>query len=345
MIRHPLLLSVAALDLLCLAALAAAGAAVLPVLVRWRPGAADRKQLSAERRAEAGVLIVRIAGASLTFSTLLLIVGISLVLPEAVPGAMCGTGVLQAVGPLGARAIFFRLLALLGLSFWSLLEDLNRSKPEAVLTETTARVLAAVSPLVLLAVWDSARAMWAIDFGQAVDCCATVYDPVYGGSPGPRALSDRFWLLVFSASTVFLGAAAIGVRRTAHRVRRRWSWSLAVLTLFWVLSAAGGLVNVFSAYIFGVLAHDCPWCLFLPEHAMVGFVQFGTLAMAAREGLRTPAASFAAAAYPSLAGPAADRIRTAAGRILVSMTVFLLFSAGPALWWRLRFGVWISGFS
>jgi hypothetical protein len=336
---------VAALDLLCLAALVAAMAAMFPVLVRWRPGAADRQQLSAERSAEAGVLIVRIAGAALALSTLLLIVGISLVLPDAVPGAMCGTGVLQAAGPLGARAIFFRLLALFGLSVWSLLEDLNRSKPEAVLTETTARVLAAVLPLVLLAVWDSVRAMWGIDFGQAVDCCATVYDPVYTASTGKDTLSDRFWVIVFSAATVLLGAAALGARHSAHRIRRRWSWPLAVLTLFWVLSAAAGLVNVFSAYIFGVLAHDCPWCLFLPEHGMVGFVQFGTLALAAREGLRAPAVSFAAAAHPPLVGPSADRIRTAAGRILGSMTVFLLFSAGPAVLWRLRYGVWISGFS
>ncbi|MCF8053172.1 MAG: hypothetical protein K9L59_18195 [Desulfobacterales bacterium] len=343
MIRHPLMLSVAALDLLCLAALAAAVVAVFPVLVRWQPGAADSKQLAAERGAEAGVLLVRFSGAALALSTLLLIVGFSLVLPDAVPGAMCGTGVLQAAGPLGSRAIFFRLLALLGLSTWSLLEDLNRIKPEAVLTETTARVFAAISPLALLAVWYTARAMWGIDFGRPVDCCATVYDPVYAASTGTGVLSDRFWMLAFSAATLLLGAAALGVRRTDHRIRRRWSWPLGVLTLFWVTAAAGALVNVFSAYIFGVLAHDCPWCLFLPEHGMVGFLQFGALAVAAREGIPAPAASFAAFAHPLLAGPAADRIRTAAGRILLSMAVFLVFSAGPALLWRLRHGVWISG--
>ncbi len=343
MIRHPLLLSVAAMDLLCLAALFAAVAAVFPVLVRWRPGDADRKQLSAERRAEAGALAVRFAAVVLMLSTLVLIAGISLILPGAVPGAMCGTGVLQAAGPLCARALFFRLLALLGLTVWGFFENLNRSVPEAPLTETTARVLAAVSPLVLLAAWDSARAMWGIDFGQPVDCCATVYDPVYSASGGSGAFSDRFWVVGFSACTLLLAAVSFGVRRSAHRNRRRWSLPLAVLTLFWVLYAGGALVNVFSAYIFGVLAHDCPWCLFLPEHGMVGFVQFGALAMAAREGIPAPAASLAAIAHPRLAGPAADRIRTAAGRILLSMAVFLLFSAGPALLWRLRHGVWISG--
>jgi hypothetical protein len=342
MIRHPLLLSVAALDLLCLAALLTAVAAVFPVLVQWRPGAADRKQLAAERHAEAGALAVRFAAWVLLLSTLVLVAGISLILPGAVPGAMCGTGVLQAAGPLCARALFFRLLALLGLTVWGLLENLNRSVPEAPLTETAARVLAAVSPLVLLAAWDSARAMWGIDFGRPVDCCATVYDPVYSTSGGSEPVSDRFWVVGFSACTLLLAAAALGVRRSAHRTRRRWSWPLAVLTLFWVLSSGGALVNVFSAYIFGVLAHDCPWCLFLPEHGTVGFIQFGALAMAAREGISAPAASFVAA-YPTLAGPAADRIKKASGRILFAMAVFLLFSLGPALLWRLRFGVWISG--
>ena len=118
---------------------------------------------------------------------------------------------------------------------------------------------------------------------------------------------------------------------------------LAVLVFFWMPAAAVSLVHVFSSAIFGVLAHPCPWCLFLPEHGMVGFVLFGAMAVAVREGLLAPVAAWTVRVDDALRTPAADRISKAAGRVLGSLAVFLLFSVGPTLLWRIRYGVWISG--
>ena len=161
MIGHPILISVAAVDLLTLAALAASLFAVFPVSVRWEPGSADRAQLMLERRAEAGTMAAYATTICLLLSTVLLVAAFSLVLPRTIPGAMCGTGVLQAAGDAGARALGFRLLALLCLSAWQLLEGLNSSRPDAPLTETGVRVLLASSPVVLLGIAETQRALQA----------------------------------------------------------------------------------------------------------------------------------------------------------------------------------------
>jgi hypothetical protein len=344
MIGHPLLLSVAAVDFVTLTALLAALWALFPIAVRWAPGSADRGQLALERRAEAGAFAVRIAAASLLASTLLLTAAFALALPRTVSGAMCGTGVMQAMGGAGYRAIGFRLFALLCLSAWQMVEGLNHSQPEAPLTEAGVRIFLAAAPAVLLALMDTVRALSALDTGIVVDCCAAVYDPVVsaGRSVFVGGVADRLWVVAFALLSVLVGAAAVSVKRAAS-LPRVSTWLLAAAALLWTPAAAISLVRVFSASIFGVLAHPCPWCLFLPEHGMVGFVQFGALAVAAREGIVAPVALWAADRDGTIRSAAADRLSKAAGRLLCSLAVFLVATVGPALLWRVRHGVWIWG--
>jgi hypothetical protein len=342
MIDHPLLLSVTAVDLLTLVFLTASLFAVFPVSVRWQPGSASGAQLALERRVEMGAFAAHIAAVCLLLSTLLLVAAVALSLPRTIPGAMCGTGVLQALGAPGGRALGFRFLALLCLSVWQLLEGLNGSRPEASLTETGVRVLLASSPAALLAVAETQRALWGLDFGIPVDCCAVVYDPVAGsgGSPIGAGAAAPVWAGVFLVLSVVLAAAAKAMRRKP--LRRFTVWMTAAATLLWVPVGAVTLIHFFSSAIFGVLAHPCPWCLFLPEHGMVGFFQFGALAVAAREGLLAPVALWASG-DEDIAPAAAARLRKAGGRILAAEAAFLLVAAGPTLLWRLQHGVWISG--
>jgi hypothetical protein len=240
------------------------------------------------------------------------------------------------------RAFGFRFLALLCLSVWQLLEGLNRSRPESPLTDTGARIFLASAPAVVLAVAETQRALWGLDFGIPVDCCAVIYDPVAGavGSQIGAGAAGPLWAGVFGILSVLLGGAAAALRRWP--LRRSLAWLTAGAALLWVPAAAVSLLHFFSPAIFGVLAHPCPWCLFLPEHAMVGFVHFGALAVAAREGLLAPVALWAAG--DGDLAPAADRrLHKAGGRVLAAEGVFLLFAVGPTLLWRLQHGVWISG--
>jgi hypothetical protein len=75
---------------------------------------------------------------------------------------------------------------------------------------------------------------------------------------------------------------------------------------------------------------------------MVGYPLFGALIVIALE-------TIVVLWLPLLSRPAAEltavveqRIRKASLRILGSTVVFLLLSALPALYWRLRYGVWLN---
>ena len=79
----------------------------LDVLLEWAPERTDRAQLRRERHAESMALLLRWSTACLLVAALLGIVGIAMAWHPLVPGAMCGTGVLQAMGAMGRRAMIF----------------------------------------------------------------------------------------------------------------------------------------------------------------------------------------------------------------------------------------------
>ena len=122
-----------------------------------------------------------------------------------------------------------------------------------------------------------------------------------------------------------------------------WSggWLLAGA---WLPIAAVALVRVWAAYHYGVLHHYCPWCLFLPEHHMIGFPVWIAWLVVAYEA---PAALVLSLPFirklPGVSLPADVGARQAARNMLMAVVFFVLLAVGPAIWWRLHFGMWLNG--
>ena len=110
MIWHPLLIAVIVGDLLSLLLWLGAAGIAFQIVIKWVPQSAEREQIQLERRAETARLYGKFSFTVFFFSSTLLIIGISNVLPEIVPGAMCGTGVLQAPMALEARRSYIVFL-------------------------------------------------------------------------------------------------------------------------------------------------------------------------------------------------------------------------------------------
>jgi hypothetical protein len=327
MTRHPLLMGIAVMDGLALLLLIAAALTALRILAGWAPGSADRRQIELETAAEGAALHARIAFGFFAVSTVLLIAAIANALPPIVPGAMCGTGVLQATDGRGGRALLFRLLGLAALYLWRTTEDVNRSQPESPLAVPQARVLLLALPAVFLGAVDTVRAAGVLSSHGPVSCCAVIYDRVRSATGAGRTagLPDGVWVWAFVvAGLLLLGAA--GWAAAKRRPSMTSACLPAVASILWVPVAGIALVRVLAAYHYGVLHHHCPWCLFLPDHYGVGYPLFGALAVAVLEG---PAAWVAAG-------------RRAGRRIIAAVILFFLLSAGPAILWRLRFGVWMG---
>jgi hypothetical protein len=344
MIQHPLAVIVLAADAIGTAAVLSAAGTGMSVLAGWRPQSADSSQLRLEARAESASMRTRFGLWALSLSSLLLVVGITGVLPQTVPGAMCGTGVLQAMDGHGGRALAFRLLGLGTLFVWRVLDRLDRGHPEAPLAVPLARTLLLSIPFLLLAWIDTVGAFRALNTSGAVDCCAAVYDR-FGSleeAVHTAGLPDAAWL----GLAAFLGlglatAAAAALRRKDGPGPAITAW-VAALAVLWSPAAVVALVRVLAAYHYEVLQHHCPWCLFLPEHRCVGFLLFGLMAVVLFEGVTSCVAAGIAGRFPCTVRAAQKRARSACRRLIFSLAAFTAAAGLPALVWRLRFGVWMG---
>ena len=343
MILHPLLFAVVVGDLLSLLLWLGAAVTAFQVVIKWVPQSAEREQIQLERRVETAGLSARFSFAVFFLSTTLLIIGITNVLPEIVPGAMCGTGVLQATDGLGGRALIYRFFVFFIMGLWFTSEKLNLSRPNAPLTKYNSRVLLLALPFFFLAVITTFIGFLNIDSHQPVNCCAVVYDQFSNLTAARKiaGIPNTFWVWTFWTLTVVMLLFAVWSQRTKRTNGDKASGSLAVISVIWVPIAAITLVRVYAAYFYQVLHHHCPWCLFLPEHKFVGVPLFGVLFIITLEGPISYLAAKTAANYPDLLTRARIRSRLAGLRLLLAAIAYTGMVGLPAIYWRLLYGVWL----
>ncbi len=314
----------------------------LDLVLYWTPASSDIEQLRRERRAETAILLGHWALGCLAVAAMLSLVGIAVVWPRMVPGAMCGTGVLQAMGANGNRAMIFWSITLIVLYGWRTIESLDSHHPEGHLTRTGARVMISAAPFFILAVFFSWQALMRIENVPPVSCCAAVYDQVLNGAPDSAAMKRlgpvSLWFSL-AGSALLLALAVF-----SYRCPDRGSGALqCTIALLWSIGATVSVKQVWSAYYYQVLSHPCLWCLFLPDYFGTGFIIFGCMAVVVLENVALWLANRTRMCHPTLAGPSAMRMRRAAGRTIMALITFTIFTAGPAIAWRLRTGVWLDG--
>ena len=344
MTRHPLLLAVFTTDILTVLLLLAATATAVRIALHWNPQDTGAEQLRLQTQSETATLAVAWAFGLQLLATATLIYGMTNILPGMVPGAMCGTGVLQAMQSGGPRMLIYRLAGLAILWIWWRIEHVNQSQPEAPLVPANARIVLLALPVFALALHAAWQAALAMDFQQPVDCCAVIYDQFHSPGEARRTLGagHTVWLTAFGVLTVALVASAVAAWKTPGR---RWPHLLlAALAMAWLPIAGIALARVLAAYHYGVLHHHCPWCLFLPEHHLAGFPIWAAWIVVAMEAPAALALSLIAARQaPPAQTSACHQAGLAARNTLLAVLIFLCLTVGPALWWRLRFGMWLTG--
>jgi hypothetical protein len=147
---------------------------------------------------------------------------------------------------------------------------------------------------------------------------------------------------VFLVLSGLLLAVSLTTWYSRAQINERLAVPLAGLGLLWTGAAVVALVEVLAAYHYGVLHHDCPWCLLLPEHRGVGFVCYTALLVVFVESACIPVLSGIRRQERSLSHAVTERIRSAAGRVVLACVLFEVLSLAPPLIWRLRFGVWMG---
>ena len=342
---HPALLAVIVVDVLGALVLALASIGAVRVTLGWKCGEATRAQLSLERASEEVSALARLGLVLLASGGVLLIIVVNHVLPAIVPGAMCGVGALQAM-PGGQLALWVRGMALGALWIWAVVDALNRSAPIAPLATAATRALLVSAPVAFVAAWQTAQALLHVDVQQPVSCCAAVYDLAKVGETGGGAAVAGPWhavVAVMGLVAVVMGAVVMR-RRASHALPPAWAtvvWGAVVVA--WTGLAAWVLVDVAGPYLYGVLGHRCPLCFFLPHHFGVGYGLYGALAVVVAGALAIGTSVVTGTRCEAVEERARGMVRRSVVAVLVGAVVFLVLAGGPALYWRVQFGVWIGG--
>lgn len=316
---------------------------VIAVLPRWRPGEGDADQLRNERRMEAVDFYGRWVLALQAAAAVLLVAGISNVWPAYVPGAMCGTGVLQAMGITGKQSLIYSIGVVGVLYGWRVLQRLEAFHSRGMLTVRNARFFLLAAPLMVLQGIAWADAVASAGGSPPVNCCAVVYARAGGEVSGAIAGTDNglWWTLI-----CLIGALALagwgGWQWRRSRTASRWVIAVvAAGTCGWLWTSLVALKTGVAPHIYQVLAHPCPWCLFLPEHGAVGYVYFGLLAWIAANSMTVGVVGMTATPVSELAAAVARLCRRAGFRLMTGAVVFAAAVVWPVVWWRLRFGAWL----
>jgi hypothetical protein len=345
MFWHPLLLAILSAQFMALLLMLAACPTWVNTSLNWHPLVADPGQLSLEAKAEGASILGRGAFWLSLFSAGLLVFGIANIFHEDIPGAMCGTGVCQAMSSNGsARLLLYTGLLLLLLTLWVELDKLNRMLAEMSLTQTSGRLFLAIPVVAVLTVKQTWQAFSGIRPHQPVDCCAVVYDQFSTVEQATRffGLGDHGWIAAFMVLSILLFMLS-GVLSVSRNDRPRVRFIVAAVSWLWLPVAALVLVNILSAYHYEVLHHHCPWCLFLGEHHLVGYPLFGAMALIGMEGATLFILPVLVKHNIDSYRAAQVRCRQAAKKIIMAQLAFLIIAVLPAIVWRLRYGVWMSG--
>ncbi len=344
MTLHPLLVSVTAVDILTVTVMVSAGITAIRIRLHWQPETPSPEQLRLESRTGLLGLHLSMLIWLTTMAATVQVLTISNVLPPLVPGAMCGTGVIQAAGSAGLPALIFRLIALVILYAVRTLNRINESHPGLPAIQTVARGVLLASPILLLAAMGAARLMFSLNTHEPVSCCAVVYDLFRTTEQAVQVagVSESVWVAGFWILTPLVLIAAVLMIVRPVVLNRFLPWVSVFITLIWTAVSCIVLVRVLAAYIYRTLHHHCPWCLFLPEHSCAGFLLFSVLLITVMETMSGFVCRNTARHHPALKDPCRKRIRQAGITIIVSTVLFVILATTPALLWWWQYGVWMG---
>lgn len=186
-----------------------------------------------------------------------------------VPGAMCGAGVLSS-NEYGEIALSLKLLVLLLSSLWIMLHRADLYTTDSKYFKKKMWFFVAIYILVLVEFIVSIAFYSSIETLNPVMCCSAIYTESSGQNPIPFNMPKLELISLFY--TLY-----IAVLVSAYRENKKLLLLFSVLFLYIAYYAA---VYFFSAYIYEIPTHKCPFCMLQKEYYYVGYLIYSTLFLA-----------------------------------------------------------------
>lgn len=323
-----------------------AGSVCFRVLIGWEPGQATRRQLTLERDCDATATTILIGSTIYGIVTVLFVVSIAVLLKDDVPGAMCGTGVLQGMAPYGSIALALRLLTVCGIFVLFALHRINQRVPTLPLMIPIARGFLLILPAAIPGIGYTIAAFRVLADATSVSCCAILYETV-SNRPVDQihrwiGIGNRLDIALACASVAVLWAA-IRAYRDQHRIRTSIRVGASAFVVLWVVLSVQWMLQHVAPYCFHVLHHHCLWCLFLPIHHAPGFGFLAIQILLISEWTVAFTIPVIEQADPEVTTMLDRRMQRASLRVIVLLVTWWIACGTYPLVWRWVFGVWISG--
>ncbi|MBT8339213.1 MAG: hypothetical protein HKP58_01490, partial [Desulfatitalea sp.] len=172
---HPLTLALWLTELASWGIYLGAARRLFMVIPTWSPESHSAGQLRRERAMELTIYQGKWVFALQVVILGLLLAGLCKAWPDQIPGAMCGTGVLQAMTPYGWQTLSYRMIALLVLFCCHVVAAIDRTSPEGPATQLHGRLLLVAGPFLGLATLTWVRSTAEVGAAAPVSCCAVLY--------------------------------------------------------------------------------------------------------------------------------------------------------------------------
>jgi hypothetical protein len=162
------------------------------------------------------------------------------------------------------------------------------------------------------------------------------------GQQWSSSVSASVWLSMAGVLSTLLLIGGVFVTRYPKRITGLGAAFVSVVTTVWAYVATQALLQVLVAYHYGVMAHRCPWCLFLPQHHLLGYPLLVAMLVALLQSLRMPLLASWGRKSAKLEIESRRQLRIAGVSVAIAVLIFVCVASAPALLWRLRFGVWMG---
>jgi hypothetical protein len=325
-----LVLSLCSILVLILTALA--GNTALKVLRFWNPESDSNRQIRLESETWLAATLV---GYGLGFQIISLVLFVLAAdhYCQVIAGAMCATGALTA-NVYGIPALLVKTVGIFFYGFWIVLHQLDIRSESYPLVKLKFCYLLILLPMLAGDILLQTLYIAGLEPDIITSCCAVVFSAASDGRKLLPDFSPDNLPRLFYGSAVFLTFTGLLLLR---RPRKSLVWLYAGSWALFFPLALLAVIMVFSAYIYAMPSHNCPFCIFKPEYGYIGFGLFASLLAGAFFGILGAAVdSFKGRQGLAAIVPAFQR--TALQASLLLLAVFVMLSSYHYLMYRILGG-------
>ena len=191
-----------------------------------------------------------------------------------VPGAMCAAGIINS-NNYGDILLILKLFILLLSSIWLILNKADLLSINSLYFKKKIFLFIIIYIFILLELVLNIKFFSSIETQNPVLCCSSIYSSLKGSNPFPFNMSKLELILLFYLLYISIVFSAY----------KKYKFLLFTSVSAFIYISYFAIVYYFSAYIYELPTHKCPFCILQKEYHYVGYLIYISLFLAVYNSL------------------------------------------------------------